>query len=132
MESLRQYAVDRVSKISDTAGKMMAAPLRSDNIRCFLKSAIKGGIFVGRMTLDALDNPRKELGDIVEEARRETKSTSPAKGKKIPIKEPGKTDLTKLSIEELYELAQRHDISGRSEMNKQELINAIRTKHSKS
>jgi hypothetical protein len=38
----------------------------------------------------------------------------------------GNGELDSLSKEELYELAQKADISGRSDMSKQELVDALR------
>ncbi len=128
MESFKQYTRDTADKLSKTAGKLIAAPFKIERVRRPLKETIKGGILLTRWLGKSLEYPQEELGKIFREAQKETRAASQAtESRSIPIKEEDPLDkLEEKSREKLYQMAQKYDVSGRSEMNKQELIQAIK------
>ena len=92
-----QQLVDRVRQVSWEAGDKMADLLTEPAVRARVDAIA-----------DRIDDLRLEL------ARR------------LRHSETGTRPLEDMTVEELHELAARHDIKGRSSMHKAELIDALR------
>lgn len=129
MESFKQYTKQTADRLSHSAGKILAAPLRYKNIREPVKKTIKSGLLLSRWIGKSLEQPQREFKQLYKEAKKETHGAGKEE-KKIPVHgaTPNDKDLHSSTYKMLYKTAQQYDIAGRSTMNKEELIKAIQKK----
>jgi len=117
--------------ILNSVGSLASIPLTLPGVRTVTKSAIKGGMIVSDKMQQITHQAMDEWNQLVDEARREMKKKPVKALKKNTAKALEKEknkDYESWNVEDLYDLAQELDIKGRSQMNKEELIKAIREK----